>query len=369
MRIAVWCAARGIPLYGPSGASAHLRGITAALVRAGHDVTVAVHALADARGQDDVDAQALAGVRTVSVAVRARTRWPDGLRTVGDRLDGHRLAARLWTVGWRPELVWERHEPRSAAAMRWAGISDALRVVELDAPLSLERRWPRPPRPGPLRREHLALRRADRVVAVSRWLADWAVAEAGCAPERVVHAANGVPPQPDVDRAAARARLGVGDAAVVGFVGSMSAWQGAQVLPALLDRLGPSWRGVAIGAGPCPPAEHPRLVRAGRVAEAEVPALVAAMDVAIAPYGPGAPPWFCPLKIAAYRAQGVPIVAADLGDARHLVGDGGELLPVGASVGDWADAVRRGRARARIPWVRTWDDVAAEALAGLRPRR
>lgn len=359
MRIAVWCAARGIPLYGPTGASAHLRGIAEALDRAGHDVTVAVHALVDARGQGG---EPLIGMPTVTV--RPGVRWPEGLRTLGDRIDGHRLAARLWGAG-RPDVVWERHEPRSAAAMRWARACGAIRVVELDAPLSIERRWPRPPRPGPLGREQRALRRADRVVAVSRWLADWAVDEAGCDPDRVVHAPNGVPPQPAVDRADARRRLGVGDAPVVGFLGAMSAWQGAQVLPDLLDRLGPGWRGLAVGAGPAPPADHPRLMRLGRVPEGEVPGLVAAMDVAIAPYGEDAPPWFCPLKIAAYRAQGVPVVAADVGDARLLVGDGGEVLPVGAPLGAWAEAIVRARDRTRVRWVRAWDEVVAEALAGL----
>ena len=91
------------------------------------------------------------------------------------------------------------------------------------------------------------------------------------------------------------------------------------------------------------------------------------MDVAIAPYTEEAPPWLCPLKILQYRAQGVPVVAADRGDCRALVGDGGEI--VAPSLADrpdlWAEVVAGQLDRAWLPWVRTWDEVVAEALEGL----
>ena len=46
---------------------------------------------------------------------------------------------------------------------------------------------------------------------------------------------------------------------------------------------------------------------------------VSAFFCAVAPYRSDAPPWFSPLKIMQYRAQGVPIVAPDIGDCSLLM--------------------------------------------------
>lgn len=356
MRIVVWCAARGIPLYGPSGASAHLRGVAKALIGRGHDVQVAVPLASDGRGRWDADPP-LPAIHLDGV------RWPSGLRTFGARLDGHRLA---WRGIHGVDLVWERHEPLSAAGARWAWIRGVPRVVELDAPLSIERRWPRDPRPAELAREVALLRRADRVVAVSGWLARWAV-DVGCRPERVLHVPNGVEPQDPGDRARIRERYGL-RGPTVGFLGSMSPWQGADRIPAILDGLGSEWTALVVGDGVSPPRPHPRLVATGRVDPREVPDLVSAFDVGLAPYPGSAPPWFCPLKVLAYRAQGVPVVASDLGDCAALVGDQGEVVPPDG-VDGWIDAIRRAVDRPRLQWTRTWDDVVGDALAGVSPDR
>lgn len=350
-RVVVVCAAPGIPLYGPSGASAHLRGVARALAARGDDVRVAVPHARDDRGRWDDDPPI--------PAVHRGRRWPSGLRTLGTRIDGHRLVSAALPGA---DLLWERHEPRSAAAARWSRALGIPRLVELDAPLSIERRWPRPPRPTELAREVALLRRADRVVAVSAWLARWAI-DQGCLPTRVHHVPNGVEPQAPGRREAVRARFGlVGP--VLGFLGSMSPWQGADRIPALLDALGPAWSALVVGAGTSPPRAHPRLIAAGRVEPREVPDLVSAFDVGIAPYPAAAPPWFCPLKVLAYRAQGVPVVASDLGDCARLVGDDGEVVAPDDTEA-WVAAIRRAVDRPRLPWLRTWSDVVRESLDGL----
>ena len=53
---------------------------------------------------------------------------------------------------------------------------------------------------------------------------------------------------------------------------------------------------------------------------------VSAFSVAVAPYRSDAPPWFSPLKIMQYRAQGVPIVAPDIGDCSLLMEGCGQLV-------------------------------------------
>jgi glycosyltransferase involved in cell wall biosynthesis len=342
LKVVVGCAARGIPLYGPTGASAHLRGVARALERAGHHVLVATPLREDERGAWDLSPP----LRSVHLP----TRWPRGLRTFGARVDAHLLAARIGAA----DLLWERHEPRGAGLGRWARARGIPHLVELNAPLPWERRWPRGPRLGEARREAELLRAADRVVAVSGWLARWA-ADLGCA--RVDHVPNGVAHGFAGERDRARAELGL-EGPVVGFVGSGHAWHGVDRLPALLDALGPGWHGVVVG-GAAP--AHPRLIATGRVPDDQLPHYVAAFDVGVAPYRRGSPPWFCPLKVLEYRAQGVPVVASDVGDCAALVGEGRVLRTEDPRA--WAEAVRAALDQPRVRWVRTWDDVVREVLS------
>ena len=84
----------------------------------------------------------------------------------------------------------------------------------------------------------------------------------------VVHLVNGVDTPAVGDRARIRRELGL-EGPVVGFVGSGNPWHGGDQLPALLDALGPEWRGIAVG-GAVPP--HPRLIATGRVVRRDLSA-------------------------------------------------------------------------------------------------
>ncbi|MBN2797598.1 MAG: glycosyltransferase family 4 protein [Deltaproteobacteria bacterium] len=353
IRSLVVCADPGVPLLGPSGASAHLRAIAGELAGRG-DVVLAVARRTDRRG-------AAEGDLPLPTVYRPPRRWswlPRKHREQGERWDGRALLARgLRAAPWRPDLIWSRHSLLfDAPAPRGVPL-----IAELNAPLALERgRYGRifhPQRAAAV--ERLALQRADRVVAVSSWLAEWAVREAGVAPDRVRHVPNGVLPAAG-DRAGTRAALGL-EGLVIGFLGSGRPWHGAGRLPALLDRL-PEATGLYVG--PDAPT-HPRLRAMGQVPETAVPDLVAAMDVGLAPYLPDAPPWFCPLKVLAYLAQGTQVVAAPVGDVPHLLRDGGGVTVEGDALEPWVEAIRS-RARApRLLRVRPWSAVVDEALDGL----
>lgn len=320
MRVLVWSADPGIRADGATGAAEHVRELSAALSRAGHAVTTS-----------------FAGA----------SRWPRGLRTLGDRVHAHLRFPR------RPvELVWERFHPASDAGRR-----GPLRWVELDAPGDLERRWPREARPRALDRERRILQGADRVLAVSRWLAEWAETVAGVPRERVTWLPNGVPPHPAGDRERTRRRLGL-DGPTLVFVGSLHRWQGADFLPDLLDGL-PEFRALVVGDGSHPPRPHPRLLRVGRVPGDAVPDLVAAGDVGVAPYAPLGPPWYCPLKVLRYRAEGLPVVASDVGDCAAL---GASTVAV-RSVDAWVVGVRAALTAPRVVDRRTWDDVVRDAFS------
>ena len=120
----------------------------------------------------------------------------------------------------------------------------------------------------------------------------------------------------------------------VGFVGTLKPWHGLSVLieafALLLDRA-PNARLLIVGDG----TEKEKLLAdlssrnlldkahfTGTVAHANVPGLLASMDVAVAPYPKLADFYFSPLKIYEYMAAGLPVVASDAGDIGGLVRDG-----------------------------------------------
>lgn len=142
----------------------------------------------------------------------------------------------------------------------------------------------------------------------------------------------------------------------------MSPWQGADRLPALMDALGPEWTALVLGSGPVAPSPHPRILALGQVSVLQIPDLVSAFDVAVAPYRASAPPWFCPLKLLEYRAQGIPTVCAPIGDAAELLcGEG--ILEESEDAGAWAASIRRALQMPRRACVRSWEEVVDHAFS------
>jgi glycosyltransferase involved in cell wall biosynthesis len=298
------------------------------------------------------------GVPITAVGVAG---WPSWLARWRDQAEidtGRRVAAAATALA--PGLVWERHSLFCDAGWKVARACGARWILEVNAPLVEERARFESLRDRPFAEawERDVLLAADEIVAVSAWLVQW-LRGLGC--RRVRHLPNGVAPLHG-DREGTRRRLGLNGNFVIGFLGSMKPWHGVERIPALLDSM-PEAVGLLVGSGPSV-VTHPRLLAVGLVDETEAANLVAAMDVGLAPYGADAPPWFCPLKVLAYRAQGTPVVATAVGDCAALVGSGGTVVEPGrldalvASVQGWR---KRERPAAHL---RSWDTVAAEGLAG-----
>jgi glycosyltransferase involved in cell wall biosynthesis len=206
------------------------------------------------------------------------------------------------------------------------------------------------------------LSEAPEVVAVSRWLAEWA-SERGARAVRWVP--NGVAVHPGGDRTRTRRALDVeDDVELLGFLGSGRAWHGVHALEALLEAR-PRARALVVGDAR---VAHPRARCVGRVSEARAAELVAAMDVLVAPYTDDAPPWLCPLKVLHARAQGTPVVARDVGDVALLLGESGGTVLRGWSTGAACEALDGWRGRRAPPHVRGWTDVVSEALGVSRRR-
>lgn len=142
-------------------------------------------------------------------------------------------------------------------------------------------------------------------------------------------------------RAACRARLGLGEGFVVGFVGSLKVWHGVDVLLRAFVRLAAddgASRPLIVGTGPAEQHLHQlagdlgvqqRVVFTGAVPQAAVPALLRAMDVAVAPFRDMEQFYFSPIKLFEYMAAGLCVIASRLGQIDEVIehGRNGLLCP------------------------------------------
>ena len=129
----------------------------------------------------------------------------------------------------------------------------------------------------------------------------------------------------------------------VGFVGTLKPWHAVEDLIeafAGLHRQDGDAQLLIVGDGPQRHILETKVVACGvhdavdfhgAVAPAEVPPLLASMDVAVVPYSPIEGFYFSPLKLFEYMAAGRAIVAAAIGQMETFVVDGvtGLLYPPG----------------------------------------
>lgn len=298
----------GIPPDGSKGASVHFRALAAAFARIGVPLDVFV---------------ARAGAVDGFAPHRART-VPTPR---GSGLDGElrQLA--------HAEAMWESLQsagPHAAVYERLslfglAGLAHSRRlgvpfVVEVNAPLWREAAAFRSLSLAATARGvcHDVLTGADRVLAVSRALADELVAE-GVAAERIEVLGNGA----DVTRfrsaAPATRPPALRGRPVLLFVGSLKPWHGIGFLLRAFAALRAQcdcalW---VVGDGPeraavelAQRAFPGDIVHAGAVDHDEVPALLQAADAVVAPYTAAAPSYFSPLKVVEALAAGRPLLAS-----------------------------------------------------------
>jgi glycosyltransferase involved in cell wall biosynthesis len=179
----------------------------------------------------------------------------------------------------------------------------------------------------------------------------------------------------------------------IGFVGTLKAWHGLAVLVeafAAFHRRHANSRLLIVGDGP----ERERVeadlgnrglrevaLLTGAVPPAEVPGLLASMDVAVAPYPALTDFYFSPLKVYEYMAAERPVIASRIGQLQKLIQPGfnGVLVTPGDAA-ELAEALeklfrdppirsRLGReARRTVLRKHTWDSVLQTILelAGLK---
>ena len=389
MRIAYLCADLGIPLFGSKGASVHVRELVRAFSSFGHEVRVLTPRAGGEPARefpaDVVEIRPDRRDEGVCELLRSDPgAGPVAARDVRALLYSTTFGRRALELldDFRPELVYERYSLFGTAGREVASACGAPLVVEVNAPLVDEQAEHR----GlVLERTARAMERdvllaADRIVTVSTALRDWLV-ELGVDTGRIEVLANGVDVErfeaAGAERARMRARLGGDRELFVGFVGSLKPWHDVALLVeavARLRRQGRRARLVVIGEGPQLEAlEHAaREARVaatftGAVPHERVPACLAALDVAVAPYAPTGRFYFSPLKLVEYMAAGLPTVAADVGDLGRCIqpgetgwlyrpGDVGELTRTIARIAeDGASAARVAAAgREHVRAEHTW---------------
>ena len=392
----------GIPVLGHKGASVHLRSLVTAFVRGGHCLVLASPLLSKSpwEGPAKLDVSLLhlpPSTDTVNavLALKAFNEMLDVASPLPGELRRILYNQEIVTPLKRrfdndpPDFIYERASLYSTAGVALARELNVPLLVELNAPLAVEHStYYGGTGLGGLaaQAERWMLVQADAVLAVSSPLRDHVVSQ-GVEPGRVHVFPNGVdaslfqpgPPEPGV-----RARWGLGDGPVLGFVGGLRPWHGVEALPPLLDRLLPRYpnlRLVIAGDGPLRgELEHTlkergltrSVVFTGWLSHEEVPELIRQFDVALAPYSEPEHLWYAsPLKLFEYMACGVSIVAARLGQITEVVRDGetgllyphGELDALTAAcdrlLADPALRQRLGQAAAKeIHGLYTWDQNA-----------
>ena len=362
----------------------HVRSIVEALRAAGHEVRVS----------------ALVGEPTVeqSVVPKSQRRWLGIRRFIPDAC--YELAEIAYNVvgriklerairAFHPDAIYDRYNTYSTAAVSAARFHHIPAILEVNAPLALERmdieylplRLPRLARWF----ERRIFMAASHVLVVSSPLKRYLETEFRVPSDHITVVPNGADPAafaPDVSaRRRLREKLGLDDKFVIGFVGNARPWHGLELLVDALARLNgslPNAHLLIVGGGSSLPAIKALIAArgleahvtiSGEVPHREVKPYVAAMDVAVSPR---ATFYASPLKIVEYMAMGKAVVAPDMENIRDLIShEESALLFAPEDVASLTECLKRlagdadlrerlgNSARARVVTKRNWAANAA----------
>ena len=314
--------------------SIHILAIVNALREMGHDVKIVGPSGKDMRGVG-ANARLLAGVKA---------RLPRVLFEIAQLLYNAVAYRQLVKVirAYRPDLIYERYALYDVSGVIAAKCLRVPLVLEINTPYAYA--WGKYYKlyfPWLARRiEKWTFAAAGRAVTVTQAQKAFLQTCHGVEPARVAVCHNAIDPADFVPRADESTKSVV----IVGFVGTMNRWQGIpifrDVIPAVL-RDHANARFLLVGGGECQ-AELAAFIDAqglvdnvefaGRVAHAQVPALIDRMDICVLPdsnhYG-------SPMKVFEYMAMAKAIVAPRVQPVTEVIDAGvtGLIIEPGDAAG------------------------------------
>jgi len=325
MRLLYVCSDFGIKPDGTKGASIHLRAITRGLAEEGHELSL----LSPHAGPDSSHPAVRLlppGCPPAEKTGRLLKRWME--HNGYDDAVAKELRPLLYNAWVRdraldamadgaPDAIIERLSLFGHVGLDLATELNVPFIVEMNALLTEEAKRFRSLQLQALAEEmqHRVLAKADAILVVSSPLGD-RLTSMGVAPEKIHVIQNGV----DIRQYEAlpshvdcKARLGLNGRFVVGFSGSLKAWHGVDDLLTAFGMLferAPNARLLIVGTGPMEAALKnaaqsmglgEAVVFTGAVQHECVPALLRAMDVAVAPFKRVENFYFSPIKLFEYR--------------------------------------------------------------------
>ncbi|MGJ9373978.1 glycosyltransferase family 4 protein [Nesterenkonia sp. CF4.4] len=351
MRIGYLLPDPGIGIFGSKGASVHAQEMIRAFRALGHEVTVFCTKRGDRHG-DPSTVSVPADLTDLPVFVLPVS----GVKGAAAReaaVVGVAVRMAELAVEGDFDLLYERYSLFSTAGADARRRGGAPLVLEVNAPLLSEQKVHRSlhDESAAERATRESFAQADLLSCVSAPVAGWArqvlADDAGTDDRtpRVRVTPNGVDParftSPRPDRQHPSGAAPSQPAVTIGFLGTLKPWHGTDLLLrafALILGEEPEPRLRIIGGGP----ERLRLESlsaelgigervefTGPVSPAQVPQLLADLDIATAPYpAPSneAEHYFSPLKVYEYLAAGLPVIASALGELPQLLDGRGEAV-------------------------------------------
>jgi len=269
-----------------------------------------------------------------------------------------------------PDLLVSRLDLYLFSAMRNAAGRGLPLVLEADCPAVYEARtfqpdyWHPPLLAECLERK--VVRAADHIVAQSLALKKYLVSQYSVREDKIDVVSNGADIVADVPEERirrVREQFGLQDKIVAGFIGSMSAWHGIEnllkIFSAVIPR-NPSLHFFLVGQGGdarrsveryiAEKSLAERITLQGFVPNEQIPELLAAMDIVLAPYPQMPFFYFSPVKIFEYMAAAKPVVSTRIGQIAELIRSGENGLLCDS--GQWPDLAEGVIALARDPELR-----------------
>jgi glycosyltransferase involved in cell wall biosynthesis len=370
--------------FGDGAEGIHVREIVEALRQLGHDVSIVAP-----RGEAGRPSSP-GGTRKPSLLARLRTRLPSIAFRLSELLYNLISYQRVWSAirRERPAFVYERYACFSFGGLLAATHAGVPTILEVNTPYAIAQHgferlyFERLARAIELR----VFRGAAAIVTVSSALRD-VLHQTGVPVEKITVMPNAINAArfASGDGEAVRARHGLNGRVVVGFVGSMRAWHGLDLLVAVIPevvRTNPGCHFLIVGAGELHDQvrrqiesgpERASVTFTGVVPHERIPDYIAAMDI---PLMPNSNFYGSPMKVFEYMALGKPTIAPRLGPLEDVIEDGenGILVEPGSAAA-LRDAILRlasdprGRerigtlARERVFARHTWSRNAERVVA------